>query len=143
MAFGGLDRAPHLLVAIWQHLDGRQKRDCDLLYIAGDAYRSSRVILAGPRSWLAPDNGMALQLLLGAATTQEWLGYSLFEVTSKPACPFCWDIDGWAANPWVHLLAHCHRVGTAIDCTHHHATHRVIRVFGLAGTLYAFSGKVA
>ena len=50
---------------------------------------------------------MALQLLLGAATTQEWLGHSLFEIASKPSCPFCYDIDGWAANPWVHLLVHC------------------------------------
>ena len=86
---------------------------------------------------------MALQLLLGAATTQEWLGHSLFEIASKPSCPFCYDIDGWAANPLVHLLAHCQRVGTAIDCTHHHATRRVIRVLGLAGALYAFSGEVA
>ena len=143
MTFEGLDRAPHLPVAIWQWLNERQKRDCGLFYIAGDAYRSSRVILAEPPSWLAPGNGMALQLLLGAATTQEWLGHSLFEVASKPTCPFYWDIDGWAANPWVHLLLHCYRVGTAIYCTHHHATHRVIRVLGLAGTLYAFSGEVA
>ena len=104
---------------------------------------SSRVILAGPPSWLAPGNGMALQLLLGAASTRELLGHSLFEVASKPSCPFCYDIDGWAANPWVHLLAHCQRVGTAIDCTHHHATRRVIRVLGLADALYAFSGGVA
>ena len=114
-----------------------------MLYIAGDAYRSSRVILAGPPSWLAPGNGMALQLLLGAATTQEWFGHSLFEVASKPACPFCWDIADWAVNPWVHLLTHCQRVGTAIECTHHHATCRVIRALGLAGALYAFSGGVA
>ena len=65
---------------------------------------------------------MALQLLLGAATTQEWHGHSLFKIASKPLCPFCYHIDGWVANPWVHLLAHCQRVGTAIDCTHYHAT---------------------
>ena len=114
-----------------------------MLYIAGDVYRSSRVILAGPPSWLAPGNTMALQLLLGAATAQEWLGHSLAEVASKPACPFCYDIAGWAANPWVHLLAHCHKVGTAIDHTHHQATRRAIRALGLAGALYAFSGGVA
>ena len=85
---------------------------------------------------------MALQLLLGAATTQEWLGHSLFEVASKPACPLCWDTAGWAASPWGYLLAHCQKVGTAIECTHHHATRRVIRALGLAGTLYAFSGGV-
>ena len=44
---------------------------------------------------------MALQLLLGVATTQDWLGHSLFEIASKPLCPFYYDIDGWAANPWV------------------------------------------
>ena len=99
--------------------------------------------MAGPPSWLAPGNDMALQLLLGAATAQEWLGHSLFEVASKPACTFCYNIDGWAANPWVNLLAHCHRVGTAIDYTHHQATRRVIRVLGLADALYAFSGGVA
>ena len=114
-----------------------------MLYIAGDTNRSSRVILAGPPSWLAPGNDMALHLLLRAATTQEWLGHSLFEVASKPTCPFCYNIDGWAANPWVHLLAHCHRVDTAIDYTHHQATRRVIRVLGLAVALYAFSGGVA
>ena len=99
--------------------------------------------MAGAPSWLAPGNGMALQLLLGAATSQELLGHSLFEVASKPTCPLCWDIAGWVANPWVHLLAHCQRVGTAIECTHNHAAHRVIRALGLAGALYAFSGGVA
>ena len=86
---------------------------------------------------------MALQLLLGAATTQEWFEHSLFEVASKPACPLCWDIAGWAANPWLYLLAHCQRVGTAIECTHHYATCRIIRALCLAGALYAFSGGVA
>lgn len=133
---------PRLPLHIWRCLTATQKHRSRFLYVAGGLNTPGKVVVRSPPSWLTQGNQAALQFMLAAATTQEWMGHDLRAFAARPACPLCHDVNDWAAMPWMHLCSRCHVVGATVTPTRHHTTRLVVEALGLASALYTLGGGV-